>query len=253
MRETCQLFNSPARMNQKFIIFLNFIFYWITILKLQSYISKFKYGRLNKYIYGGAHDAIIGEWIRWWITDTIKGKKGIIHSIINPAMEAKYRGQKYHADVLFAEHVEKKDKGPDVNGIKRDFFRIVGVAEIENNNRIETLKRKVNSLYAYEKCRDKNRRIKFPDLDFTILCTYYLEDSNKQHEVSVIINYIKTISKKSKLKWVFYVLNKAHIDEDYFFRVTGYAVDSMRKSFYYGRSFFGKTRYYIIYRGKEQH
>lgn len=221
-------------------------------MNIQTTIQKFKYEQLNNYIYGGAHEALIGEWIRWWITDSIKGEKGIVHSVINPAMQARFWSKPYYADVLFAEHIEKNDKGKDIDGVERDFFRIVGVAEIENDNRLNTLKHKINSLYAYEKCKDKKHRLKFPDLKFDLLCTYYFEeDDTKKDEIKKIKDYIKQKSKNSKIKWVYYILKKAEIDDDYFFKVTGYARDPSRKSFYYSGSFLGKPIYYIFQRGKQ--
>ena len=52
----------------------------------------------------------------------------------------------------------------------------------------------------------------------------------------------KNKSADSELYWVLCMLEK-HVmneDEDYFFRVAGYAGDKLRKKFYYEKSFLGK-------------
>lgn len=222
-------------------------------MEIKTAIKKFNYKRLNNYIYGGAHDAIIGEWIKWWITDCLKNKKGIVNSVINPAIHARFLGKGYCADILFAEHSQKTDKGKDIDGEEREFFRIIGVAEIENDNCLKKLKHKVNSLYAYEKCKDKRHRTKFPDLEFGVLCTYYFDIDLKErkHEIKKIKDYMKQKSKDSIMQWVLYILKKDEIDDDYFFRVIGYARDPSRKSFYYEETFFGKPIYYIFQRGRQ--
>lgn len=221
---------------------------------MQKAIKKFNYRNLNKHVYGRAHDAIIGEWIKWWIADFSRGKTGIIHSVINSAIKARFRGKAYCADILLAEHSERTDKGKDIDGVEREFFRIVGVAEIENDNSLEKLKHRVNSLYAYEKCRDRKRRTKFPDLEFGILCTYYFSEDfvERKREIEKIKQYIKQKSTDSKMQWVLYILKKEEISDDYFFRVTGYARDSSRKSFYYGESFLGKPIYHIFQGGRQK-
>jgi len=226
---------------------------WRYLMEIKTAIKNFDYKRLNKSVYGGAHDAIIGEWINWWVKYCLNDKKGIIHSIINPAMQASFRGKPYFADILFVEHSEKIDIGKDSDGVTRQFYRVVGVAEIENDNSLEKLKHKVNSLSAYENCRDKKRRIKFPDLEFGILCTYYLDEDLKErrYEIRRIKEYMKQKSKFSNMQWVLYILKKQKLDDDYFFRVTGYARDPSSKSFYYGESFLGKPKYYIFWRGRQ--
>ena len=221
-------------------------------MEIRKEIEKFAYKRLN-HIYGRAHDAIVGEWIKWWITECLKGRKGTIHSVINPAMRARFWGNTYFADILFAQHSEKIDVGKDIDGEKREFFRVIGVAEIENDNSLEKLEHRVNSLYAYEKCKDKRHRNKFPDLEFGILCTHYSEKDFEERETEIkrIKRCIKEKSVNSKMQWVFYILKKTEIDDDYFFRVTGYARDPARKSFYYGKSFFGKPTYYLFQEGRQ--
>jgi len=222
-------------------------------LKIQWAIRRFRYERLQ-FVYGGAHDAIIGEWIRWWNEDVLKGSKYFVHSVINPAIQARYRGKRYYADILFAEHVTNQDRGKDIEGVERDFFRIVGVAEIENNNCLENLKRKVDSIYAYEKCRDRRRRIKFEDLEFGLLCTHYYDQDFKERkdEINKVKEYIREKSENSKLQWVLYLLKKILQDEeeDYFFRVSGYARDETRRSFYYDKAFYGKPEWYIFEDGR---
>jgi len=221
-------------------------------MQIQVDIRKFNYRRLN-HIYGKAHDAIIGEWMRWWTTDSLKGKKGIVHSAINPAIQARFWGKRYCADILLGEHHEKTDKGEDIDGKKRDFFRIVGVAEIENDNSWQKLKHRINSLYAYEKSRDRKHRIKFPDLEFGILCTYYSDRDleEKKHEIRRVRNYMKLKSNDSNMQWVLYMLKKPELDDDFFFRVSGYAIDKSRESFYYSTSFFGKPTYHIFQKGRQ--
>lgn len=221
-------------------------------MEIQTTIKKFNYKRLNSSIYGRAHDAIIGEWIRWWTTDILK-KKGNIHSVINPAIHARFRGKRYCADILLGEHSKKTDIEKDIDDVVREFFRIVGVVEVENDNSLEKLKHRTNSLYAYEKCRDKKRRVKFPDLKFGILCTFFFDEDWKErkYEIKKIKDYMKKKSRDSTMTWVMYILNKDEIENDYFFRVTGYAKDPYRESFYYGESFIGKPIYHIFQRGRQ--
>lgn len=203
-------------------------------MKVRAAIRKFSYGNLNQYVYGRAHDAIIGEWVRWWIS--CSNRQGTTHAVINPAIQASFRKKTYCADLLLAEHRVQIDKQVDPDdGEVRDFFRIVGVAEIENDNSIEKLRHRVNSIEAYEKCRDKKYRRKFPDLNFAVLCTYYpaQDISAGSKEIENTINYLKEKSKASKLLWIFYVLKKKEFDEkdEFFFKVNGYARDRSRMSF----------------------
>ena len=222
-------------------------------MEIQKEIKKFDYKRLTKCVYGRAHDAIIGEWINWWTNYCPRNKKTIVHSVINPAIRARFRGKGYCADILFGEHSKKTDRGKDIDGVEREFFRIVGVAEIENDNSLKRLKHKVNSLYAYEKCRDKRHRTKFPDLEFGVLCTHYFDRDfeEKRHEIRKVKNYIKQKSDDSEMQWVLYLLRKSEIDDDYYFKVSGYARDPSRKSFYYDKTFFGKPLYCIFQRGSQ--
>lgn len=216
-------------------------------------LRRFNQSRLLR-LYGKSHDALIGEWIHWWNNDVLKGSKRIVHSTINPAMRASFRGKRYFADILFAEHIENQDVTIDREGTEREFYRIMGVAEVENTNSTEKLNHRINSLFAYEKCRDKRRNIKFEDLTFAVLCTFFDEyDFENKQKILDLIDCVKNKSADSNLYWVLCVLQKGVLteDDDYFFRVAGYAKDRLRKTFYYQHSFVGSPQWHFFHKGRK--
>jgi hypothetical protein len=217
--------------------------------KIVTALKKFDYGSLNKTVYGKAHDTIIGEWVKWWICET--AKRGHIHCVVNPAIQASYWGKTYCADLLLAEHIQSKDKSLDEDdGEKREFVRVVGVAEIENDRSEKKIKHRINSLEAYEKSRDRTRRKKFPDLRFGILSTFAYPE--EKEEIEFALSYMREKSLNSKMLWILYVLSKKEVDEhkEFFFKVSGCAIDKSRLSFYYCKTFCGTPKWFVFRKGR---
>ena len=131
-------------------------------------VEKFNIKRLCETVYGyNPHSVIIGEWAKWWLKDSRLGEKKM-RRIINPAIGVTYSKKKAFADLLFAEQARKNS----------EFFKILGVAEIENNP--SKFLKKLQHLSFYEQ-KDKEREDrKFPDLAFSVLCCKTRKGMNEE-------------------------------------------------------------------------
>lgn len=206
---------------------------------ITKYIEKFDYNRVTHcYYHTKCHDALIGEWIHWWLVKTKKAHK---RRIINPAIQASYYGN-YTADILFCERDDRSKS-----------YKALGVAEIENNP--HKYLTKLKSLKAYISAKGKNHERKFPDLKFVLLSTRqtadkegYTTDSHfklyKQIKEKVI-----RYSQESDVYWIYYQLKtQRNPDEspDETFNID-YVKDA--EKFWYNYSFKGKPDYLIARRG----
>jgi len=207
-------------------------------------VESFKIKRLCETIYGyKPHDAIIGEWIRWWLSDSRLGEAKR-RRIINPAI-AMTQKKKRVADLLFAEQARTDS----------DFFKILGVAEIENNS--SEFFQKLRVLSLYEQANRERRNRKFPDLKFSVLCCriwMILDDQEdmrprKANLIEDLATKSKMYSKDSDLYWILYLLKYAEVEIDHSFRVKDY-VEGYRR-FWYSRSFLG-SEFYIHKNGELQ-
>ena len=142
------------------------------------------FNRLTK-IRGGAHEAIIGEWIRLW------NDLNPDNMVINPAPLVEGRV----SDILFLEpEYETIDNIQEPN-----YWKPAGVAEIENN--IEKWNDKVRSLVGY---------IETYPIHFVLLCVrVYSKSTNEQSKFKSLVNSICSVSENtSKVSWLLYKLNQ---------------------------------------------
>lgn len=136
-------------------------------------------------VHGGAHDAVIGAWIHWWIRNVPESL------VLNPGAAAVYRKERRYTDILFAER-----------------GKLIGAAEIENSEKHARLLSKVRSLRKYEKVKKFSR-----DLRFLLLCAFIFTDEKGEPEknlrttnVEATIGHVREASAKSNILWVAYVL-----------------------------------------------
>ncbi len=206
---------------------------------IKKAIDKFDYNNVTKSYYGKCHEALIGEWVNWWLRKT---KKSSERRIINPAIQASYYGN-YTADILFCER-DNRSKS----------YKALGVAEVENEPNKYLYKLK--SLNAYIFSKGKKREQKFPDLEFVLLSTrqkidkegnitnfhFNLYEAIKEQ----IINY----SEKSDVYWIYYQMKlKSHPYES---PDETFDIDYLRdaEKFWYAYSFEDKPDYLIVRKGK---
>jgi hypothetical protein len=78
-------------------------------------IGKFKIERICDTVMGyNPHDALIGEWVRWWVSDSVVDARKR-RRIINPAIEiSKNDEKKAYADLLFVEELEPRAGGQQI-------------------------------------------------------------------------------------------------------------------------------------------
>ena len=196
-------------------------------------IDEFDYEKVTNCYYGKCHDALIGEWINWWLVNT---KKSNERRIINPAIRASYYGN-YFADVLFFERNNESKS-----------YKAIGVAEIENN--LSKYLSKLKSLNAYIFAKEINSNKKFPDLKFVLLSTILKTDEEGNatdlhyDAYEELKHKIKHYSKKSKdIYWIYYQMKlKKYADPDEKFDVDD--------RFWYSHSFADKPDYFIAKNGK---
>jgi len=129
---------------------------------------------------GSCHDAIIGEWINWWLTQEGDTR------ICNPARHSRLGSRRYIADLLFLERFEGYD-----------YYEVKGVAEIENNE--SKFMDKIKSLASYENYVKKGSAV-YPNLEFAIFC-YTLNLPNDELADRIYETLID-VSKNSKLLWI---------------------------------------------------
>ncbi|MCZ7403644.1 MAG: hypothetical protein O8C67_01750, partial [Candidatus Methanoperedens sp.] len=89
----------------------------VNLRGIKKLFDEFDYKKVTKCFYGKCHEALIGEWINWWLENTKGNRK---RRIINPAMQANYYGN-FSADLLFCER-DNRSKS----------YKAIGVAEVEN-------------------------------------------------------------------------------------------------------------------------
>lgn len=215
------------------------------IQNIDKMIESFKIERLCDTIFGfNPHDAIIGEWIRWWLNDSFVGRKKK-RRIINPAIGmAKYGKKMTFADILFAEETRA--------GF--GYFKIVGVAEIENSE--SWFLRKLKNLSYYEQVGVRKNERKFPDLQFALLCTKVdaeYQDGNavlsNVHLISNLKRRMRQYSRKSQMCWILYLLRfMKHEDDWAMFVVRNYVPET--EMFWYNYAFCG-SEFSIYYKGKQ--
>jgi hypothetical protein len=210
---------------------------------ISKMVESFKIRKFSNSVFGfNPHDATIGEWIKWWLTDSKRGEERK-RRVINPAMLASFRRKRVFADILFAEET--------IAGAEN--YRILGVAEIENNK--DKLMKKLENLLVYEEAATETREKKFPDLKFALLCAKMDYDYHENEEFSAkerhllnrLIEKMQEISKKSRLYWILYLLVSCRVEEDATFRVKDYVKGYER--FWYESSFLG-SECFIYFEGK---
>ena len=204
-------------------------------------IENFKIKRFCETIYGyNPHSAIIGGWVRWWLKDSRLGEKRE-RRVINPAIGMTYRKKRVFADLLFAEQARRDSY----------FFKVLGVAEVENNS--SRFLEKLRALSLYEQLHKEREDRKFPDLKFNLLCcktTRKRVDQKVMDEADLIEKLVKEsemCSRNSDLRWILYFLKYTRVETDYSFRVQDYVQGYQQ--FWYSSSFFG-SEFYIHKDGK---
>lgn len=207
-------------------------------------IGKFKIERLCDTVMGyNPHDAIIGEWVRWWVSDSVVDARKR-RRIINPAIAiSKDAKKKAYADLLFVDELE-----PD-----SDYFEVVGVAEVENGE--SKFFEKLENLSFYEQNGKSNEERKFPDLQFALLCSKAKAEYCKGVVVVKDIELFDTVkrkmqeySEKSSICWVLYLLLYMKHEEKYNIIVKEYVRGYL--GFYYNYAFSG-SEFFTYYKGKQ--
>ena len=142
--------------------------------KLEKF-EDFNWKKLSR-VRGGAHEAIVGEWISWWIKIDPKD-----HMVLNPSSHIERRS----ADIVFLRRTTGNSYFP------------FGVAEVENTRK--KWKQKLRSLRAYERRLDTLR--------FILLCVTTTEKNEvDEEEFARLVKHTVNMSKNSKLKWILYRL-----------------------------------------------
>lgn len=208
-------------------------------------IENFRIEKLCDTVFGfNPHDAIIGEWIKWWLIDSFVGRKKK-RRVINPAIGVRKYGKKMtFADILFAEETRA--------GF--GYFKILGVAEVENSDYL--FLRKLKNLSYYEEIDKKKDKRKFPDLQFALLCikadATYQKGNVVLDDVSLINSLkrrMREYSRKSSMCWVLYLLRyMKHKDDWAMFVVRNYVQG--KEMFWYDYAFCG-SEFFIYYEGQQ--
>jgi len=129
---------------------------------------------------GRCHDALIGEWVSWWL-----GRSGD-SMICNPARGSRSGSRRYIADLLFLERFEGSE-----------YYEVKGIGEVENNQ--GKFMNKIDSLASYEKYTKQGSNV-YPNLEFAILC-YTLNIPNDELAQS-IYDRVLQVSENSGLLWI---------------------------------------------------
>lgn len=160
-------------------------------LVLEDVLKQFTYDRLSR-IRGEAHDAIVGEWIRWWLEVDPQN-----HLAINPAKYVDAEdGKSYSADILFC----RKDAE------ELELQEIVGVGEIENKRK--KWFEKLESLKAYA------LSMKYPSLRFTLLCVRIYSRKDEELFTQLLERMKKLSMLIPKTDWILCSLREASGKED---------------------------------------
>jgi len=202
-------------------------------------IENFKIKRFCNTVFGwNPHDAIIGEWIRWWLVDSKLGERRK-RRVINSAIAIRFGGKTVISDLLFAEQAR----------INSDLYKILGVAEVENSQK--GFLRKLKNLSLYEESGKKEEERKFPDLKFALLCikVSVSKDSTFRNIdlIKELNSKMQEFSKNSGMYWILYMLKFTWIEEDSPFRVRNYVRGY--DEFWYSYSFYGSD-FYVYYGGE---
>lgn len=213
----------------------------MTGITITKDIEKFDYKKVKKCYYGKCHDALNGEWINWWL---VKTKNSHERRIINPAIQAVYNGKKCIADILFCERDDRSKS-----------YKVLGVAEVENNHHKYLDKLKSLNAYIFAKGAKKKME-KFPDLKFVLLSTRlktdkdgYATDLHFELYEDIKEKIIK-YSLKSEVYWIYYQMKlKPHPDDS---PDEMFDVDYLKNydKFWYSHSFEDKPDYLIVRNGK---
>ena len=173
---------------------------------------------------GKCHDALIGEWINWWLGQNINGM------ICNPARGSKLASRRCFADILFLEQFKGEEH-----------YEVKGVAEVENNK--NKFIKKIKSLTSYEEYT-KRGSVAYPDLEFAIFC-YTLATPNDALAQKVYSKILK-VSQRSDLLWIVCEIGKCLSDKEtvnYSIHMPNYVKGY--NYFFYNRNFDSVILYFI--------
>jgi hypothetical protein len=175
-------------------------------MQIESELRKLDFSRLP-FIWGKAHSALIGFWIDWWFS---LHNNGLVNEPGREAMTI--GGKKRFADVYFAKMGHQKK------------FKILGIAEIENNKNKWLEKLETLGMHAKAKL-DGN--LKFPSLRFVILSIPFDEIPRQSEQIyNELITTAKQLSRTIKPKVIIAKFLKTNINES---RGEVYAIADMRK------------------------
>lgn len=141
---------------------------------------------------GRCHDALIGEWINWWLERSDDGM------ICNPARGSRSGSRRYVADLLFLERFEGFE-----------CYEVRGIGEVENSRR--KFMHKIDSLASYEKYTRQGSNV-YPNLEFAILC-YTLDIPNDELAQS-IYDRVLQVSENSGLLWIVCEIGRSLTNEE---------------------------------------
>jgi len=163
----------------------------MTGLNLEKMLEQFEYDRLSR-VRGEAHDAIVGEWIRWWLEANLES-----HIAFNPAKYVDTKeGKSYSADILFCRR----------NKEEFELQEIVGVGEIENKRK--KWFQKLESLKSYALSG------KYRDLQFTLLSVRIYSRKDKEL-FSQLLERIREASLVTpEIDWLLYHLSETSGKQD---------------------------------------
>lgn len=178
---------------------------------------------------GRCHDALISEWIDWWLDQNTS------NMICNPARSSRSGSRTYIADLLFLEQFEGND-----------YYDVKGVAEVENNE--EKFIDKIESLQSYEKYVKIGSKA-YPNLSFAILC-YTLNLPNDDLPQK-IYDKIREASEDSDMLWIACEIGnslRASAEPDYSIFMPNYVKGTDR--FFYNRNF-SSVALYSVRKGEQ--
>lgn len=198
------------------------------------------------------HDALIGQWERWWNEDTIAKKNVRAIQPREAAYIKKKRGKHIHknrriADIMFLEKVNKKE------------FGIKGIAEIENDRK--KLEEKVETLKSYEGTK-LSGKTRYPCLRFGVLCTviklrhdsqdgFVMDNNVWDTYYAPAIKKMIAYSQKSKMDWIFYALYSVPSSEEKS-SIKGQFKDKdgAHDSYFWKRRYYTEGDFLVIRHGK---
>lgn len=173
---------------------------------------------------GKCHDALIGEWINWWLGQSIDGL------ICNPARGSRSGSRGYIADLLFLERFEGFE-----------YYEVKGVGEVENSHK--KIMDKIDSLASYEKYTRQGSSA-YPNLEFAILCCTL--DVPNDELVEKIYDKVLQVSENSGLLWIICEISRPLSNRekhDYSIYMPNYVKGYDR--FFYNRNFNSAILYFM--------